>query len=76
MNEKIRDVLLVTAGMRVAYMDEYDKISIPNGVAGEAQIGVAISEAVDTFLAKEDRDEPFDLYIEEFIAKEFPRGIK
>lgn len=73
MNERIRDVLLVTAGMRAAYMDEHELVNIPTGIVGEARVGVAISEAVDQYLANEDRDVIFDIFIEEFIKKEFPR---
>ena len=69
---KIRDNLLVTAGMRVAYMDDLGLIDIPRGEKGEHQITEFIRNLIDNYPIGGDVN--FDEYIEAAIQKEYGPG--
>lgn len=68
----LRDNLLVTTGMRIAYMDDLGVIDIPRGVEGEHAIAEFISNLVDKYLIGGDVN--FDEYIEEAINEEYGPG--
>lgn len=65
----LRDNLLVTAGMRIAYMDNLGLIDIPRGVEGEYAIAEFISNLVDNYVVGCDIN--YDEYVEEAIHKEY-----
>ena len=67
MKTNLRDNLLVTIGIRAAYMDYKGYLDLPPGVDGEEEIAKACVEIVD----KWDHEENFDLYIEEELIKRF-----
>ena len=46
----IRDNLLVTAGVRAAYMDDADIIDIPGGLEGEDQLADFLTRIVNEYL--------------------------
>ena len=66
---KFRDNLLVTAGMRIAYMDDLGLIDIPRGVEGEHKISKFIGMLIDNYPVGCDVN--FDEYIERAILKEY-----
>lgn len=71
---RFRDILLVTAGMRIAYMDYLGLIDIPRGVEGERIIAEFISNLVDKYLVSGDVN--FDEYVESAILTEYgPKGV-
>ena len=69
---KLRDNLLVTAGMRIAYMDDLGIIDIPSGVEGENKISTFIANLIDNYPVGCDVN--FDEYIERGIQKEYGPG--
>ena len=70
---KFRDNLLVTAGMRVAYMDNLGFIDIPRGVEGELVLSKFLANLIDNYPVGCDVN--FDEYIERAIYKEYgPKG--
>ena len=69
----LRDDLLITAGMRVAYMLVKDMIDIPEGVEGAHELAMFIARAVDYYLNT--KHESFDLFIEERLLNGFRKGV-
>ena len=69
-NSILRDDLLVTAGSRVAYMDVGNMVKPPEGADGEREISLVVAKAVDNYI-NNNIDEPYDLYIEDVIMKEY-----
>lgn len=66
----IRDNLLVTAGCRAGLMSELQHIVLPDGLSGEDELAAILAKAVDFYMVF-DVGQPFDLYIEDVIIKEF-----
>lgn len=66
----IRDNLLVTAGCRAGLMSELQHIVLPDGLSGEDELAAILTKAVDFYMSIR-VDQPFDLYIEDVIIKEF-----
>jgi len=71
---KLRDNLLVTAGIRAGSMDTQACISLPSDVEGEAGTADLIAGAVNNFLECYPEKQCFDLYIEAMLQEEFPAG--
>ena len=70
----LRDNLLITAGMRAAYLDSFLAIELPFGVEGEDDVALFISHAVDDYLdPTNETEECFDIYIEERLLNVFGR---
>ena len=69
---KFRDNLLVTAGMRIAYMDDLGLIDIPRGVEGERKISEFIANVIGRYPVGCDVN--FDEYIERAIKNEYGPG--
>lgn len=68
--KELRDNLLVTMGMRAAYMHDRGDIKLPSGLYGEKTVADFISKAVDDYI-ETDIEDPFDLYIEGALQDEF-----
>lgn len=68
--KELRDNLLVTMGMRAAYMHNRGIIELPSGTIGEKIVADFISKAVDDYIEL-DIEDPFDLYIEDALQYEF-----
>ena len=64
----LRDNLLVTTGMRVAYMDHLGLINIPRGVVGEDDIARFAVDVISKYPVLEVN---FDEYIEEAILNKY-----
>ena len=65
-----RDNLLVTAGVRAAYMECSRMIDLPAGSVGEDALAGFVTEAVDKYI-EEPIDIPFDEYIESALMDEY-----
>ena len=65
-----RDNLLVTAGVRAAYMECSRLIDLPAGSVGEDALAGFVTEAVDKCI-EEPIDIPFDEYIESALMDEY-----
>lgn len=66
----LRDNLLVTAGVRAASMECEELITLPFGVNGERELAEFIAKKADKYI-NEDLDEPYDLYIEDALEREY-----
>ena len=73
MDKTLRDNLLVTAGVRAAYMHDAGVIDLPGGLLGEEQLAKFISEQVDAY-AWFNTDVNFDEYIESALFHEYAFG--
>lgn len=69
MNANLRDNLLITAGLRAAYMDARYDINLP----GEDDLSRRVVELVDRYI-EEKIDISFDEYIETFLLQTYPNG--
>lgn len=69
-NNEMRDELLVTSGVRAAYMDDANCISIPGGLAGECNLARFISYMVDIYMNCKP-DVIFDEYIEAALIQKY-----
>lgn len=67
---RLRDNLLIEAGLIAAYMHCARFINLPCGSIGVDQLGLVISKAVDIYI-EEDIDVPFDNYIEDVLKREY-----
>ena len=68
----VRDDLLVTAGARAAYMNDFGSIVLPTGIVGEAKLAEFASTVVDRYLNQTRyRDINYDEYIESALQKEY-----
>ena len=68
----IRDNLLVTIGIRAAYMDVRGDIELPTGSTGEDILAEFASELVEAWF-KLEPDIGFDEYIETALLNQFSK---
>jgi hypothetical protein len=70
MNEPLRDNLMTTMAMRIAYMDCAGCVCIPSGLHGEEELACFVGDTVDAYINNHD-DLNFDEFIETEIAKRY-----
>ena len=66
-----RDDLLVIMGARAAYMECAGVIHLPAGIDGEAELAKFVINKVDEYIEHLLYEEPFDLFIETELKREY-----
>lgn len=70
-NGLLRDNLLVTTGVRAAFMEHMGDITLPYGIDGEDKFVSFVSRTVGHYLCMPDRDVNYDEYIETALMNEY-----